>query len=201
MSDIRDKLYQKRAGDAGAFRSNSHAHSLASAEPAAYACRPPPRMLDTDGDGAISTAEFEQGIIDILNRPLGPNEAQQIFERLDADGDGVIALDEFTQLLSFVGHTGGRKVGTGGDSGGFTPYGEPTEQNAEAAAAAARANETEAAAAAARTKGLRRPQSAPVRKQADFLSVRRAINQQMMAQKLTVSRQRNLDMMRGGQVM
>jgi hypothetical protein len=40
-----------------------------------------------------------------------------------------------------------------------------------------------------------------VRKQADFLIVRRAINQQMMAQKLMVSRQRNLDMMRGGQVM
>ena len=52
---------------------------------AAWTARPGPESMDTDGDGSISLAEFENAHLE---------RAREHFARLDADGDGMLAADE-----------------------------------------------------------------------------------------------------------
>ncbi|WP_412538142.1 EF-hand domain-containing protein [Longispora sp. K20-0274] len=76
-----------RTGMATAFI-HDHAGFDAGLRPAAEAVM---RLADTDGDGAVSLAEFQT-----LQRAFGtpPEQAVESFARMDTDGDGALTVDE-----------------------------------------------------------------------------------------------------------
>jgi len=72
-------------------------------------------QLDTDGDGSISKAEFEDklgaGGTNVSN-------ADKVFAKLDADGNGSVSTDELKSALKGKGHAAQASGEAGGGGGG-----------------------------------------------------------------------------------
>jgi Ca2+-binding EF-hand superfamily protein len=56
-------------------------------------------MLDKDGDGLVTAAEFKE-IMATLGVEYTDETAARAIEMMDADGDGLVSLDELATYLS-----------------------------------------------------------------------------------------------------
>ncbi len=56
-------------------------------------------MLDRDGDGRVSAAEFKE-LMGTLGVAFTDEAAAKAIEMMDADGDGLISLDELATYMS-----------------------------------------------------------------------------------------------------
>jgi Ca2+-binding EF-hand superfamily protein len=55
-------------------------------------------LIDVDGDGLISAAEF-QNMMKALGSDLTPEAAAFAIERMDKNGDGLVSLEEMAAYL------------------------------------------------------------------------------------------------------
>ena len=59
-------------------------------------------MLDKDGDGRVSTAEFKE-MMAVLGVNFTDETAAQAIEMMDTDGDGLVSLEELAAYMSTPG--------------------------------------------------------------------------------------------------
>ncbi len=59
-------------------------------------------MLDKDGDGLVSTAEFKE-MMAVLGVNFTDETAAQAIEMMDTDGDGLVSLEELATYMSTPG--------------------------------------------------------------------------------------------------
>jgi Ca2+-binding EF-hand superfamily protein len=59
-------------------------------------------MLDKDGDGRVSAAEFKE-MMDTLGVTFTDETAARAIEMMDTDGDGLVTLDELATYMSTPG--------------------------------------------------------------------------------------------------
>ena len=59
-------------------------------------------MLDKDGDGRVSAAEFKQ-MMDTLGVTFTDEAAARAIQMMDADGDGLVTLEELATYMSTPG--------------------------------------------------------------------------------------------------
>ena len=57
------------------------------------------RLIDANGDGLISAAEFKR-LMDTLGDAITDDAAAEAVRLLDTDGDGLVSLEEFAGYLS-----------------------------------------------------------------------------------------------------
>ena len=56
-------------------------------------------MLDKDGDGAVSAAEFQE-LMGSIGVTFTDEKAAQAIEMMDTDGDGLVTLEELAAYMS-----------------------------------------------------------------------------------------------------
>jgi calcium-binding protein CML len=56
-------------------------------------------MLDKDGDGRVTAAEFKE-IMGALGTTFTDETAAEAIEMMDADGDGLVTLEELAAYMS-----------------------------------------------------------------------------------------------------
>ncbi len=56
-------------------------------------------MLDKDGDGRVSAAEFKE-LMEKIGVPFTDETAAKAIEMMDTDGDGLVSLDELATYMS-----------------------------------------------------------------------------------------------------
>jgi Ca2+-binding EF-hand superfamily protein len=56
------------------------------------------KLIDANGDGLISAAEFKQ-LMTRLGRDFSDEAAEKAIEIIDTNGDGLVNLDEFADWL------------------------------------------------------------------------------------------------------
>lgn len=56
-------------------------------------------MLDSDGDGRVSAAEFKE-LMGTLGVAFTDETAARAIEMMDADGDGLVSLEELASYMS-----------------------------------------------------------------------------------------------------
>lgn len=56
-------------------------------------------MLDRDGDGRVSAAEFKE-LMSTLGITFTDDTAAKAIEMMDADGDGLVSLEELATYMS-----------------------------------------------------------------------------------------------------
>ncbi len=56
-------------------------------------------MLDKDGDGRVTAAEFKE-IMGALGTTFTDETAAEAIEMMDADGDGLVTLEELATYMS-----------------------------------------------------------------------------------------------------
>ena len=59
-------------------------------------------MLDKDGDGRVSAAEFKE-LMGTLGVTFTDETAARAIELMDTDGDGLVSLDELATYMSTPG--------------------------------------------------------------------------------------------------
>ena len=59
-------------------------------------------MLDKDGDGLVSAAEFKE-MMGTLGVQFTDDTAARAIQMMDADGDGLVSLEELATYLSTPG--------------------------------------------------------------------------------------------------
>ena len=72
-------------------------------------------MLDKDGNGSISKAEFEAGPMAKKMKEGGKMDPAKVFAKIDADSNGEITGEEFKKHMA--ARKGGGGKGKGGDKG------------------------------------------------------------------------------------
>ncbi|XP_020486785.1 calcium-binding protein 1a isoform X1 [Labrus bergylta] len=58
------------------------------------------REFDTNGDGAISTAELRDAMRKLLGQQVGLKEVEDILRDVDLNGDGLVDFEEFVRMMS-----------------------------------------------------------------------------------------------------
>ena len=61
------------------------------------------KLLDTDGDGVLSYAEFRKGMSDSLGSHLDEEQIEQLTIIFDTDKDGLIQYKEFLKEVKLLG--------------------------------------------------------------------------------------------------
>jgi Ca2+-binding EF-hand superfamily protein len=61
-------------------------------------------MLDRDGDGRVSAAEFQE-LMGRIGLTFTDENAAKAIEMMDADGDGLVTLEELATYMSSPGAT------------------------------------------------------------------------------------------------
>ena len=56
-------------------------------------------MMDKDGDGRVSAAEFQE-VMGTLGVKFTDDKAAEAIRMMDKDGDGLVSLDELAEYMS-----------------------------------------------------------------------------------------------------